>query len=213
MTTRHTFRVITGIAAIAMATALGTGSAVAQPAGGPHGPGGPDAMFGHLFEHARTQLNLNTMQQQMFDQAVAGAKAAREAGRARAPQGPGRAAGRAGQDRTRSEGDRRGCGRREGPEPRTAAGGPRRMAGPLRHLQRRAEVGRARPLAAEARACRVLSASDARGNASSCRRRVRLERRHRRPDALQPADIACSRDRAGAAGIRWRVEARLRRRS
>jgi Spy/CpxP family protein refolding chaperone len=82
MTTRHTFRAFTVIAAIAMATALGTGSAAAQPAGGPHGPGGPGAMFGHLFEHARTQLNLNTMQQQMFDQAVAGAKAAREAAQA-----------------------------------------------------------------------------------------------------------------------------------
>jgi len=82
MTTRHTFRGITGIAAVAMATALGSGAALAQPMGGPHGPGGADAMFGPLIEHARTQLNLNTMQQEMFDKAVVGSKAAHEAGRA-----------------------------------------------------------------------------------------------------------------------------------
>jgi len=82
MTTRHTFRGIAGIAAVAMATAFGAGTALAQPAGGPRGPGAVDAMFGHLIEHARTQLNLNTMQQEMFDKAAAGAKAAREEGRA-----------------------------------------------------------------------------------------------------------------------------------
>jgi len=82
MTTRHTFRGIAGIAALAMATAFGAGPALAQPAGEPHGPGAADAMFGHLIEHARTQLNLNTMQQQMFDNAVTGARAAREEGRA-----------------------------------------------------------------------------------------------------------------------------------
>jgi len=82
MTTRHTFRGLAGITAVVMATAFGAGTALAQPAGGPHGPGGADAMFGHLIEHARTQLNLNTMQQEMFDKAVAGARAAREAGRA-----------------------------------------------------------------------------------------------------------------------------------
>jgi len=85
MTTRHTFRGITGIAAVAMATALGTGGALAQPPGGPHGPGGPggaDAMIGHLIAKARAELKLNTMQQEMFDKAVVGSKAAHQAGRA-----------------------------------------------------------------------------------------------------------------------------------
>ena len=86
MTTRHTSRGITGIAAVAMATALGTGGgALAQPPGGPHGPGGPggaDAMIGHLIAKAKAELKLNTMQQEMFDKAVVGSKAAHEAGRA-----------------------------------------------------------------------------------------------------------------------------------
>jgi Spy/CpxP family protein refolding chaperone len=39
-------------------------------------------MIRHLIAHAKAKLNLNTMQQGMFDTAVADSKAAREAGRA-----------------------------------------------------------------------------------------------------------------------------------
>lgn len=78
MTIHSTFCRIAGAAAIAAAMALGTGTALAQPAGGPHGAGGADAMIGHLIAHARSELNLNTMQQGMFDQAVADSKLARE---------------------------------------------------------------------------------------------------------------------------------------
>ena len=39
-------------------------------------------MIGHLIAHAKSRLNLNTMQQGMFDTAIADSKAAREAGRA-----------------------------------------------------------------------------------------------------------------------------------
>jgi Spy/CpxP family protein refolding chaperone len=84
MTTRHTFRGITWIAAVAMATAFGAGTALAQPLGGPHGhggPGGADAMIGHLIAEAKAELKLNTMQQEMFDKAVANSKLAREKAR------------------------------------------------------------------------------------------------------------------------------------
>jgi Spy/CpxP family protein refolding chaperone len=89
MTTRHTLRGITWIAAVAMATAFGMGAALAQPVGGPHGHGGPggpgggDAMIGHLIAEARAELKLNTMQQEMFDKAVADSKTAREKARGR----------------------------------------------------------------------------------------------------------------------------------
>jgi Spy/CpxP family protein refolding chaperone len=89
MTTRHTFRGTTWIAAVAVAAALGTGAALAQPMGGPHGPGGPggaDLMIGHLIAEARAELKLNTMQQEMFDKAVADSKLAREKARARHAQ-------------------------------------------------------------------------------------------------------------------------------
>ena len=88
MTFHRTFRTIAGIAAVAVAIGLGSAAALAQPAGAAHGPhgahgmGGPDEMIGHLIAHAKGQLNLNTMQQGMFDTAVADSKAAREAGRA-----------------------------------------------------------------------------------------------------------------------------------
>ena len=39
-------------------------------------------MIGHLIAHAKAKLNLNTMQQGMFDTAVAHSKSAREQGRA-----------------------------------------------------------------------------------------------------------------------------------
>lgn len=96
MTMHRTFR---SAALVAAALALGTGAAVAQPAGGPYGPGfgghhammmggphgaGPDgAMIGGLIAKAKTQLNLDTSQQLAFDNAVAAGKAAREAARAR----------------------------------------------------------------------------------------------------------------------------------
>ena len=85
---QHTSRGIAGVAAVAIVMAFGSGAALAQPLGGPQGPGGrgghggADAMFGHLIEHAGTQLNLNTMQQAMFDKAVANSKLAHEKARA-----------------------------------------------------------------------------------------------------------------------------------
>lgn len=74
-------------AAVASALTLGAGSALAQPVGGPHGPGphgpgAPDQMIGHLIESAKVQLSLNTSQQAMFDTAVANSKTAHESGRA-----------------------------------------------------------------------------------------------------------------------------------
>jgi Spy/CpxP family protein refolding chaperone len=81
MTLHHTLRRIAGVAAVAAAMLCGTGAALAQPPGGRHGHGGPDAMIGHLIANAKTQLNLNTMQQGMFDTAVANSKAARETAR------------------------------------------------------------------------------------------------------------------------------------
>jgi Spy/CpxP family protein refolding chaperone len=88
MTFHRTIRTIAGIAAVAVATGFGSAAALAQPTGVAHGPhghhgrGGPDEMIGHLIAHAKARLNLNTMQQGMFDTAVADSKAAREAGRA-----------------------------------------------------------------------------------------------------------------------------------
>jgi Spy/CpxP family protein refolding chaperone len=83
MTFQRTFRTTAAIAVVAMAMAFGSAVAQAKPEGGPHHPGGADEMVGHLIAHAKEKLNLNTMQQQMFDTAIAGSKAAREAGRAR----------------------------------------------------------------------------------------------------------------------------------
>ena len=82
MTFHTTFRTVAGAAAVAVAMAFGSGTALAQPAGGPHRPGGADEMIGHVIAHAKTQLNLNTMQQDLFDKAVANSKAARETARA-----------------------------------------------------------------------------------------------------------------------------------
>jgi Spy/CpxP family protein refolding chaperone len=88
MTFHRTFRTIAGVAAVAVAIGLGSAAALAQSPGAAHGPhghygrGGPDEMIGHLIAHAKSKLNLNTMQQGMFDTAVADSKAAREAGRA-----------------------------------------------------------------------------------------------------------------------------------
>ena len=83
MTFHRRFRTVAGVAAIAVATTFGAGIVLAQPHGGPHDRhGGADAMIGHLIAHAKEKLNLNTMQQGMFDTAVAHSKAARESGRA-----------------------------------------------------------------------------------------------------------------------------------
>jgi Spy/CpxP family protein refolding chaperone len=85
MTSHRSFRTIAGVAAFALATAFGSHAALAQPAGGPHGPhgmAGPDEMIGHLIASAKSQLNLNTSQQTMFDTAVADSKAAFQSGRA-----------------------------------------------------------------------------------------------------------------------------------
>ena len=85
MTSHRSFRTIAGVAAFALATAFGVQAASAQPAGGPHGHhgmAGPDEMIGHLIASAKSQLNLNTSQQTMFDTAVADSKAAFQSGRA-----------------------------------------------------------------------------------------------------------------------------------
>ena len=82
MTFHHNLRRITAATALALATTLGAGVALAQPAGGPHGPGAGEQMIGHLIEQARAQLNLNTSQQMAFDTAVAHGKEAREKSRA-----------------------------------------------------------------------------------------------------------------------------------
>jgi Spy/CpxP family protein refolding chaperone len=85
MKLHHTLRATIGVAAVAIAVALGTGAALAQPMGGPHragGPGGPGEMIGHLIANAKAELKLNTMQQAMFDAAVVKSKAAHESGRA-----------------------------------------------------------------------------------------------------------------------------------
>ena len=87
MTFQHTFRGIAGVAALAVAMAFGSGPALAQPPGGSHGPGGhggpggADAMIGHLIAQAKAELKLNTMQQEMFDRAVANSKLAHEKAR------------------------------------------------------------------------------------------------------------------------------------
>jgi Spy/CpxP family protein refolding chaperone len=102
MTMTSNLRRITLAGVTALAMVVGAGVAIAQPAGGPaggpygpgygghhrsgpggpHGPGAGDQMIGHLIENAKAQLNLNTMQQQMFDAAVANAKTTRESARA-----------------------------------------------------------------------------------------------------------------------------------
>lgn len=73
-------------AAAGIAMTLSAGFAAAQPAGTPHGPhaphaGSPDGMLGAVIANAKTQLNLNSSQQVMFDAAAANTKAARETGR------------------------------------------------------------------------------------------------------------------------------------
>jgi Spy/CpxP family protein refolding chaperone len=77
MTTRFASRV----AAITAAALIGiSGVAAAQPHHGAGGPGGGDFLMG--IAALKGQLNLNTSQQTMWDNAVASAKAARDSARA-----------------------------------------------------------------------------------------------------------------------------------
>ena len=86
MTFHRRFRTAAGIAAFAVATTFGAGIALAQPHGGPHGHhghhGGGEIAIGQLIAHAKDKLSLNTMQQGMFDTALAHTKVAHESGRA-----------------------------------------------------------------------------------------------------------------------------------
>ena len=116
---------------------------------GHHGMAGPDEMIGHLIASAKSQLNLNTSQQGMFDTAVADSKAAFQSGRALHQKVRDTLNGRACEDRARPRG-RGGGGRRgDGPGPRAAQGDPRRMARALRHVHAGPE-GRREGHAAEA---------------------------------------------------------------
>ena len=77
MTTRFASR----LAAVAAAAFIGvTGVASAQPHHGHGGPGGGDFVMG--IAALKGQLNLNTSQQAMWDNAVAAGKAARDSARA-----------------------------------------------------------------------------------------------------------------------------------
>jgi Spy/CpxP family protein refolding chaperone len=75
-------RINTTFAAVAAAAAVAyAGAALAQPAH-PHGGAGHGPDFVHAIAALKSQLNLNTSQQAMWDAAAAQSKAAREAGRA-----------------------------------------------------------------------------------------------------------------------------------
>ena len=75
------FRKTTLVAATALAMTLGAGVAISQPGGhGPHGHGSHGASVGQLIVGAKDQLNLNTSQQQMFDNALANTKSAHQTG-------------------------------------------------------------------------------------------------------------------------------------
>lgn len=67
------------LAAVAAATVMAA-SAIAQPAYGRHGPRGGDVAM--AIAALKGQLNLNTSQQQMWDNAVAASRAARQSMRA-----------------------------------------------------------------------------------------------------------------------------------
>jgi len=75
-------RFTTTLAAVAAASVVAvSGLALAQPAHAHGGPGG-GADLGHVLWSVKSQLNLNTSQQQMWDAAVAQSKSARATGRA-----------------------------------------------------------------------------------------------------------------------------------
>lgn len=82
MTFQTNIRKIAAVAAVASAMVLGAGVALAQPAAGMHGEGAGADMIGRLLAHAKAQLNLNTLQQTLFDAAVADSKAAHQAAHA-----------------------------------------------------------------------------------------------------------------------------------
>ena len=83
MTFQSNFRKIAGAAAIASGIAFGATAALAQPmVGHGHGPGAGPEMIGQLIAHAKAALNLNTMQQTMFDAAVVSSKNAHQSARA-----------------------------------------------------------------------------------------------------------------------------------
>ena len=148
--------------------------------------GADDEMIGHLIAHAKAQLNLNTMQQGMFDTAVAHSKAAREAGRALhekvkatlqaelAKPEPDLAAVAAAADAAIDQA--RAQAQRD----------PRRVARALRDVHAGAEGGRA------ARCCRrgwragIVPREDARAHAQQVRQGVRLTRRNTSTVAAAP---------------------------
>src|SRR4051812_46272816 len=73
-------------ASTALALSVAATTAGAQPAGGAphmhgHGGGGFEQMIPHLLERAKASLNLNTMQQGMWDNVVAQGAAARDTAR------------------------------------------------------------------------------------------------------------------------------------
>ena len=75
-------RIRTTVFAVAAAVALSvSGAALAQPAGPHHGPG-PGGDFVQAIAGLKSQLNLNTSQQAMWDNAVAQSKSAGDAARA-----------------------------------------------------------------------------------------------------------------------------------
>ena len=75
-------RLASSLAAAAAVAVIGvSGAALAQPHRGHHGgPGGGDVVM--AIAHLKSQLNLNTAQQVMWDNAVAAGKAARDNARA-----------------------------------------------------------------------------------------------------------------------------------
>jgi periplasmic protein CpxP/Spy len=76
-------RITPTFAAVAAATIVAfSGAALAQPAHWHGGPGQGAADFVHVFAALKSQLNLNTSQQAMWDAAVAQTKSARDTGRA-----------------------------------------------------------------------------------------------------------------------------------
>ena len=77
-------RISTTLVAVAAAAVVAvSGAALSQPGPGSHGAaGGPGHDVGAMIASLKSQLNLNTSQQAMFDAAVAQTKTARDAGRA-----------------------------------------------------------------------------------------------------------------------------------
>jgi len=75
-----TRRLVSGLAAVAAAALIGfTGAAAAQPFHHGHRGGGGDVVMGIM--RLKSQLNLNTSQQTMWDNAVAAGKSARSTAR------------------------------------------------------------------------------------------------------------------------------------